>query len=74
MSRENKNFESTTSGDTVTIRKLPEVEFLGRDQQIASGNIPSGFPSIPASPPSIGPIPRPSRASMRPTSSRRAGI
>jgi LPS-assembly protein len=40
---ENKNFESTTSGDTVTIRKLPEVEFLGRDQQIASGNIPLWF-------------------------------
>jgi LPS-assembly protein len=40
---ENKNFESTTSGDTVTIRKLPEVEFLGRDQQIEAGPIPLWF-------------------------------
>jgi LPS-assembly protein len=40
---ENKNFESTTSGDAVTIRKLPEFEFLGRDQQIASGSLPLWF-------------------------------
>jgi LPS-assembly protein len=40
---ENKNFESTTSGDSVTIRKLPEFEFEGRDQQIASGELPLWF-------------------------------
>jgi len=40
---ENRNFESTTSGDSVLIRKLPEVEFEGRDQQIASGSLPLWF-------------------------------
>jgi LPS-assembly protein len=40
---ENKNFESTASGDAVIIRKLPEVEFEGRDQQIASGSLPLWF-------------------------------
>jgi LPS-assembly protein len=35
-----QDFESTTSGDSVIIRKLPEVEFVGRDQQIASGAVP----------------------------------
>ncbi len=40
---ENKNFESTASGDSVTIRKLPEVELVGRDQQIAAGSLPLWF-------------------------------
>jgi LPS-assembly protein len=40
---ENKNYESTTSGDAVTIRKLPEIELEGRDQQIASGSLPLWF-------------------------------
>jgi LPS-assembly protein len=33
----NENFDSTTPGDSVVIRKLPEFGFLGRDQQISSG-------------------------------------
>jgi LPS-assembly protein len=36
----NENFDSITAGDSVVIRKLPEFEFAGRDQQIASGAIP----------------------------------
>ncbi len=39
----NENFESTNSGDFVIIRKLPEVEFLGRDRQVASGELPLWF-------------------------------
>jgi LPS-assembly protein len=39
----NQNFESTTSGDSVIIRKLPEFEFLGRDRQIAEGAVPLWF-------------------------------
>ncbi len=36
----NQNFESTTPGDSITIRKLPEFEFDGRDQQILGGPVP----------------------------------
>jgi LPS-assembly protein len=36
-------FQSTTPDDKVTIRKLPEVEFLGRQQQIAGGPVPLWF-------------------------------
>ena len=32
----NENFESTTSGDAVIIRKTPEIQFESRDQQIFS--------------------------------------
>jgi LPS-assembly protein len=39
----NQNFESTVDGDSIVIRKLPEFEFLGRDQQIASGKLPLWF-------------------------------
>ena len=39
----NENFESTYPGDFVTIRKLPEVEYEGRDRQIASGDVPLWF-------------------------------
>ncbi len=36
----NQDFLSTTPGDAITIRKLPEFELEGRDQQIASGPVP----------------------------------
>jgi LPS-assembly protein len=39
----NQNFETTTPGDSVIIRKLPEFELLGRDQQITSGSLPLWF-------------------------------
>jgi LPS-assembly protein len=39
----NENFDSVTTGDSVIIRKLPEFEFEGRDQQIASGDLPLWF-------------------------------
>jgi LPS-assembly protein len=39
----NQNFESTISGDSIVIRKLPEFEFLGRDRQLASGALPAWF-------------------------------
>lgn len=39
----NQNFESTTSGDVVSIRKAPEIEFEGRDQPFASGPLPLWF-------------------------------
>ena len=39
----NRNYESIAPGDAVTIRKLPEVEFEGRDQQIAAGPVPLWF-------------------------------
>ena len=39
----NQNFESTTPGDSIIIRKLPEFEFEGRDRQIASGALPLWF-------------------------------
>jgi len=38
---ENQNFETSTPGDIVEIRKLPEFEFQGRDQQI--GTLPAWF-------------------------------
>ncbi len=38
-----ENFDSVTSGDSVIIRKLPEFEFQGRDQQIVSGALPAWF-------------------------------
>lgn len=37
----NENFESTNANDSLIIRKLPEVEFEGRDQQIADGPVPA---------------------------------
>ena len=38
-----QNFESTNPGDSIIIRKLPESEFLGRDQQILAGPVPLWF-------------------------------
>jgi len=39
----NRNFESTASGDVVSIRKAPEIQFEGRDQQVAAGPLPLWF-------------------------------
>jgi LPS-assembly protein len=39
----NQDFLSTTSGDVITIRKLPEFELAGRDQQFTSGAVPLWF-------------------------------
>jgi LPS-assembly protein len=39
----NENFDSVIAGDSITIRKLPEFEFQGRDQQISQGVIPAWF-------------------------------
>jgi LPS-assembly protein len=36
-------FQSTTPDDKIVIRKLPEVEFLSRDQQILGGALPVYF-------------------------------
>jgi LPS-assembly protein len=36
-------FESIIPSDKIIIRKLPEVDFLGRDQQIAGGSLPVWF-------------------------------
>jgi LPS-assembly protein len=36
----NEDFESITPGDSVIIRKMPEVELMGRDRQLASGAVP----------------------------------
>jgi LPS-assembly protein len=38
-----ENFQSAIAGDSVVIRKLPEFNFLGRDQQIADGPLPAWF-------------------------------
>ena len=38
-----QNFESTNPGDSIIIRKLPEGEFEGRDQQILKGPLPLWF-------------------------------
>jgi LPS-assembly protein len=38
-----QNFESTNPGDSITIRKLPDGEFEGRDQQILNGPLPLWF-------------------------------
>jgi LPS-assembly protein len=38
-----QNFESTTTGDNIIIRKLPEFELTGRDQQITQGPVPLWF-------------------------------
>lgn len=38
-----EEFQSITKGDDITIKKLPEVEFFGRDDQIASGPLPLWF-------------------------------
>ena len=35
-----ENFQSTLPGDTIVIRKLPEVDFSSRDRQISSGIVP----------------------------------
>ncbi|HEX4277970.1 MAG TPA: LPS assembly protein LptD [Bryobacteraceae bacterium] len=35
-----QNFQSVATGDNVIIRKLPEFELTGRDQQIAAGPVP----------------------------------
>jgi LPS-assembly protein len=35
-----ENFQSTLPGDTIVIRKLPEVDFSSRDHQISDGIIP----------------------------------
>ena len=39
----NQDFESTAAGDSIIIRKLPEFDFRGREQQIASGHLPLWF-------------------------------
>lgn len=39
----NENFESTNPGDAVIIRKTPEVQLEGRDQEIESGPAPLWF-------------------------------
>jgi len=39
----NENFESTTSGDAVIIRKTPEFQLEGRDREIESGPVPLWF-------------------------------
>jgi LPS-assembly protein len=36
-------FESTIPSDRIIIRKLPEVDFLGHDQQIVGGDLPLWF-------------------------------
>jgi LPS-assembly protein len=38
-----QNFQDTTPGNDILIRKLPEVQFFGRDRQIAQGPIPLWF-------------------------------
>jgi LPS-assembly protein len=38
-----QNFESTITGDNIIIRKSPEFELTGRDQQIAGGPVPLWF-------------------------------
>jgi LPS-assembly protein len=38
-----EEFLSTTPGNDIVIRKLPEVEFLSRDRQIAGGVLPVWF-------------------------------
>jgi LPS-assembly protein len=38
-----EEFQSVTKGDEIVIKKLPEVEFFGRDQQIAGGPLPVYF-------------------------------
>jgi LPS-assembly protein len=35
-----EEFQSITKGDEIVIKKLPEVEFFGRDDQIVSGPLP----------------------------------
>jgi len=37
------NFQSTTPGDRILIRKLPEVEFLSRDRQVTKKVLPIWF-------------------------------
>jgi LPS-assembly protein len=37
------NFQSTTPGDTILLRKLPEVEFIARDKQINDKVLPVWF-------------------------------
>ena len=39
----NQDFLSTTPGDVITIRKLPEFQLEGRDQQITNGAVPLWF-------------------------------
>ncbi len=39
----NQDFLSITPGDVITIRKLPEFDFEGSDQQITSGALPLWF-------------------------------
>jgi LPS-assembly protein len=38
-----EEFQSTTPDDKIVIRKLPEVDFLGRDHQLAGGALPIWF-------------------------------
>lgn len=38
-----EEFQSVTPGDTIVIKKLPEVEFLSRDRQILGGVLPLWF-------------------------------
>ena len=35
--------ETLSTADKITIRKLPEVDFLSRDRQIAGGPLPVWF-------------------------------
>ena len=39
----NQNYESTTKNDDIVIRKLPQTDFQGRDQQILKGPVPLWF-------------------------------
>jgi LPS-assembly protein len=38
-----QNFQNTTPGNDILIRKLPEVQFIGRDREIESSAVPLWF-------------------------------
>lgn len=40
MVSRNQDFLSTTAHDAITIRKLPEFQLVGRDQEITDGDVP----------------------------------
>jgi LPS-assembly protein len=43
VTQENINYQSTTPGDTIAIRKLPEAQFRERDHEFHLGNMPLWF-------------------------------
>lgn len=43
IAERNENFQSTEPGDTIRIRKLPEVQFLSRERQISTRVLPLWF-------------------------------